>query len=530
MPACGDETPKNSRISLFRLDKRKQVMKRRNLLCTFGAVASIPLVLDRAAAQSKEPVKSENQFDVVVLGGGFAGLTAAVALLRQGLKPIIVEKRRWLGGDGLLSAGIIISAKSKVHEEAGLVNGVSQEDYWNRIQSGVDDEPLSKVRDNLPLSPIYSGVAKHDPEVLRRCAYKTPQVVDFMLSYGVEFIKPSKAQPFLLPTKPGSMNLFTSAMVKELKAQGVSFLLGYAAKKLMTKGGEVVGVEVEEVDRAQNRQRITAQAVLIATGGFADNPEMMKRYKRVWSEVPQGFTAIGEGVPKGHDGDGIIMGKQAGAAVEDMESIPKFYAAPVAGKKAPSWILFDTDTAYLVGKDGRRFTDEHKSRYGGCALIAFSKNIKGAHVVLDEETFKGSTSSRWGYQRLLEEGFLHKGDTIEQAAIAAGIDPKGLSETLARIEKDSRNGKDTEYGRADSLFRPLKGPFYISEASYPVRFKTEGGLEVNPNFEVIAASDETPIKGLYAAGAACGSISTRLSDVIGSGLMAGESIARSVVK
>lgn len=274
------------------------------------------------------------------------------------------------------------------------------------------------------------------------------------------------------------------------------------------------------------RLRVRAGAVIFATGGFIDNAEYLRRYKRVWASIPKGFSAIGEGVPPGHDGDGIRLGRLAGAAIEDMESMPKLLAAPKSGTKSPSWILFDTDTAYLVDKAGRRFCDEHASRYAGCALECFRQKIDGAYVVLDEATFKGPGAARLRYDALLKEKALFKADTIEEAARLAGVDPTGLKKTIDQINRDAAAGKgDTACGRKDKLFRALKGPFYVSTPCWPVAFKTEGGLEVDPDFLVLRAADDSPLPGLYAAGSTCGSISTRLCDVIAGALIAGPAAA-----
>ena len=291
---------------------------------------------------------------------------------------------------------------------------------------GHTDEPLSKVRDNMPNSPMYSGITKHDPNVLRRSAEMSPAVAAFVMSYGIDFLPINPQQPFLLPSKPGSMPKFAQAMLDELQKRGVSVLLDSAA----------TGLETQTEDKGQNRvtgvrfvregktQFIRARSVVLATGGFSDNRQLMRRYKRVWANIPKGFAAIGEGVPPGHDGDGITLGRLVGGAIEDMESMPKLFAAPKPGDRSPSWILFDTDTAYLVDKNGRRFCNEHESRYAGCALACFRQNIDGAYVVLDEATVTGPNKERWRYSDLLTAKALFKGQTIEEAATKAGVDPK----------------------------------------------------------------------------------------------------------
>ncbi len=506
-------------------------MKRRTLLTNalLGAPAVQTALLTSAARAAQTAPAEELSADVLVLGAGFAGLASAIAAARAGARVAVLEKRGYAGGDGILSAGILAAAGTPLHEAQGIPGDWSVEAYWQRILDGKEDEPLSKVRDNMPLSPIYSGVAKHNPEVLRRSAFRSPDVAAFVQSFGIEFLPINPHQPFLLPSKPGSMPRLAKAMLGELERLGAAVLLNVQAESLQLENGRMAGALARRLAGPYKggALRIEAPAVIAATGGFSDNEALMKRYKRVWADIPIGFTAVGEGVPPGHDGDGIQMGRRIGAGVEDMESMPKLYAAPRKGMRSPSWILFDTDSAYLVDRGGKRFVNEHEARYAGCAVEAFRRHIDGAYMVFDEETFRGPNSERWQLAKIFAAGGLFKGWTPEEAAAAAGVDPQGLRETVERINADAARGADSEYGRRDRLFRALSGPFYVSAPSWPVRFKTEGGLEVNPDFVVIRASDESPIEGFYAAGATCGSISSRLCDVLASALIAGENAAKS---
>lgn len=521
-------------------------MKRRQLLKSAllpalpamgGALAGCAAAQSNASRSPSDAADAEAlEADVVIVGAGFAGLSAAVTAARTGAKTAVLEKRAYAGGDGILSVGILASSYSGVHKALGYKGHADLEDYWSMIESGKTDEPLAKVRDNMPNSPIYAGFVKHDPRVLRRSAENSAAVADFVASFGIEFLPVNPSQPFLLASKPGSMPKFAQAMLEEAKRLGVVLRTGTRVTRLLTEaeaardgGPDAVGrVRVTGVEAAGKSGRliVRAPAVILAAGGFIDNAAYLRRYKRVWTSIPKGFTAVGEGVPPGHDGDGIAMGRLAGAAIEDMESMPKLFAAPKSGERSPSWILFDTDTAYLVDKAGRRFCDEHASRYAGCALECFRQKLSGGYVVFDEATFTGPNAQRWRYAALLEEKGLFRGETVEEAAERAGVDPKGLRETVERINRDAAAGRgDTAFGRRDKLFRALRGPFYVSTASSPVMFKTEGGLEVDPDFRVLRAADDSPIPGLYAAGSNCGSISTRLCDVIASGLIAGPAAA-----
>lgn len=138
--------------------KRRQFLQSALMSASAGSMAFVGLS-SPACAQETSSDAAKLKADVLVVGGGFAGLTAAVTAAEAGARVLVVEKRAYVGGDGILSAGIIASARSVVHDEQHFTGDASLEKYWSLIESGATDEPLSKVRDNMPNSPIYSGIA-----------------------------------------------------------------------------------------------------------------------------------------------------------------------------------------------------------------------------------------------------------------------------------------------------------------------------------------------------------------------------------
>ncbi len=501
-----------------------QSMSRRRMVQLAARSAVLPALAGAGSVRAADP---EPETDVLVLGGGLAGLTAASELVRAGRRVTVVEKRAWLGGDALMSTGTIFGAGTFLHEKAGMREGVTVEDYWKRLNLGIDDEPLSKVRDNLPVSIIYSGIAKHDPKVLRACVELSPEVVRFAAENGVSFLPVNPLRPFLLSTERGSMSRLAATLRDRITAGGGQILTRTRALDLLEAAGRITGARVVSAAPGSAPREIRAGRTIVATGGFLDNAELMRRYKRTWAEAPRGFSAVGEGVPNDHTGDGILMARRAGAALEDMESVPKFYAA-TAEKGVPgfTWMLFDLETAYLLDRSGRRFINEHAARYSGCSLKMFHERIDGGWVLLDEAAFTGPAARAMGFGKILENGGFFKSEDLGELARMAGIDAAGLAATVERINRDAAAGADSAFGRKDRFFRALKGPFYLSRPYLPVIFKTEGGIEVNDRFEALRHTDGEAIPGLLAVGAACGSISTRLCDVIASGLAAARGISR----
>ena len=498
-------------------------IQRRNLRLTATALTA-GFSAKGFAAEGKAPPQFDRQCDVLIVGAGMAGLTAAGVLSKEGLRVIVIDKRSWIGGDAIYSTGVVFGAQTRFHERDGITEGVSVEDYWKRLNQGLFDEPVSKVRDNLPVSPSYSGIAKHDPGVLRACAEKLPAVADFLFENGVTVLPIPKAAPFLLPTPKGSMGELAKHLREAIEEAEGSLLLQTAAEELLQdEAGTVIGVRART--RGNRDVFIGAQSVVLATGGFLNNEDLMRRYKRYWAAAPKGFSFVGGGIPTDHTGDGIELARKIGAALEDMESVPKFYTAPQKGTPAFSWLMLDTDTAYVVDKSGRRFVNEAQARYAGCALAMLRLGIDGGFVLFDEAAFSGPHAARWQFAKVLEDGGIWKADTVEELGKLSGVDAGGLRETIEAINRDAARGADSRFGRSDGRFRALRAPYYLSKPYWPVMFKTEGGIEVNPRFEVLRHSDATVIPGLYAVGAACGSISTRLCDVFASGLTAAESIA-----
>ena len=220
-------------------------MKRRQLLKSAllpalpamgGALAGCAAAQSNASRSPSDAADAEAlEADVVIVGAGFAGLSAAVTAARTGAKTAVLEKRAYAGGDGILSVGILASSYSGVHKALGYKGHADLEDYWSMIESGKTDEPLAKVRDNMPNSPIYAGFVKHDPRVLRRSAENSAAVADFVASFGIEFLPVNPSQPFLLASKPGSMPKFAQAMLEEAKRLGVVLRTGTRVTRLLTE-------------------------------------------------------------------------------------------------------------------------------------------------------------------------------------------------------------------------------------------------------------------------------------------------------
>ena len=433
----------------------------------------------------------------------------------------------WLGGDGLLSAGVFYSSASKVYKHEMSEKDYGFEPFWEALQNAkVDDDVMFCVRDNTHSSPIYNAYNKHNLEVIKNVHRKNKEAVELLYDYGVQFKPWNPNIPYMHAVKAGELSKLVTYAKNDILKNGGEILTGIKALELVTNSeGKVIGLLAEHTGGKQKGEKIciSASKVILATGGFVDNNDLMTKYKGFWKDVPAGWTHPGKGIPTDHNGEGILMAQKLGAALESMESMPKFFigAKESSQKLLPFRIMF-LGKAYLLNPKGERIQNEFRDRHTGAALKMLRSGYPYSYVLIDQETLDSlKNDKQWEFDDYLKTGGLVKCGTLKDVADLTGMDLSTLEKTINRINNDASRGIDTQFGRTDPLFKPLKAPYYVSGKGVPVRYKTEGGLEVNPNFQVLQHINGNPIPGLYAVGAGVGSITTRNCDVFSSGLIAG---------
>lgn len=207
----------------------------------------------------------------------------------------------------------------------------------------------------------------------------------FAMDYGVKFMPVNPNMPYRVAMASGEPAKFAAAMLEEIKERKVHILRNACVMDLIMTAGKVVGVKV---DRKGKESEIFGKSVILATGGFINNEYLVKRYKRYWGVLPSFITGYGD-TSKDHTGDGIMMGKKHGAALEDMESMAKFFSRPKVGTPSVSWLIVDIEPAYVVSPDAKRVTNENASRYSGICLDLIRAGYKHGFLLLGSETVGG---------------------------------------------------------------------------------------------------------------------------------------------
>jgi len=271
----------------------------------------------------------------------------------------------------------------------------------------------------------------------------------------------------------------------------------------------------------------------MASGGFLDNARLVERYMPYWAhqgKVNSAFLFSDGGALPEQTGDGIVMGLEVNASVDDMDAGFKYKIAPKnRGDALVNGIAMSQSPIIFVAPDGKRVTDERQN-YTLVTLQLVRSGAKYGFFVFDEAAMATTGAKNFGFAELVQKGVIFKADTLREAAVKAGVDADGLLATVEKFNRDfDEKGADSLFGKSGPLFQKIaQPPFYVSDRHFPVRFKTEGGLETDARTRVLDHRTVQPIAGLYAAGATSGTCTASLGDVMQCGRMSARYIAEDI--
>ena len=449
--------------------------------------------LKNAAAPAGEKEAKELSADVIVVGGGGAGMAAATRLAQLGKSVILVEKSGFLGGAISVSGGNQVVMGSQL-----------------QIDNGVADDSVESMVADFEAN----GANKNNKEILTLFAENVGATTDWLVaSCGITFeeglhqLGEYSHNRELAYTGGGAG--FAEAMRKAVEAAGVQVLLNTKAESLIADNGTVTGVKAASSDADYT---LTAGDVVLATGGYGANKDMLTDEMK---------SALYYG-PASSTGEGIQMAQAVGAQTANMEYGKRYpNGIEVSEGMAKSTIAGNivgwTMSAILVNKDGNRVVNEKASNR---TILEEELKQEGGelYLLLDAETFEAWKAklapagiSDADIEKYLEANgtttpvFAH-GETLEEAAAAAGINADNLKATVEKYNGFVAKGSDDDFGRAATYLTKTigEGPYYIVEQK-PRFATTMGGLVINTSMQVLNEAGE-PISGLYAAGENCGQV------------------------
>lgn len=467
-----------------------------------GAVSAMP---------TEAPEKFDETFDVVVLGAGGAGLTAAIRLAEGGKKVLLVEKLAFCGGSSLICGGGVAVTETDLQKKAGIKDSI----------------------DTLYEDIMRTGGQLNDKGVVRAYAETSPEYYKWAMSHGMVLVSENLSQSGSPPRNLGVNNMASFAnWTKLAKEKGVDLRTNTKAERLLMDKSmkRISGVEISS--KSGKRTVAAKDGVVIATGGFARNKALLEKYVPRMKNASTIFAM-------GCDGDGLLMAQAYGADVADMPYIKATFAFNLKATsiKDATWIF--RDGAIVLNKDGKRFCNEEISKkdIGDFVLDqpgAVAYNLYDSAIRSKDSMDESGGSSLYSEKK----GLVFKGDTIEEVAQKAGLDPKVVRETVDRYNEDARTtGVDRDFGRKHLVdisgkIQPIeKAPFYIFPAT-AVLISTYCGVKINGRAEVIDVFGNV-IPGLYAAGEVTGGFHGRSylgSTAFGKALIFGYIAAGTILK
>lgn len=416
--------------------------------------------------------------DLIVVGGGMAGTVAALAAAEAGLSVLLLEKMQDLGGSSALSGGVFALAGTDLQAKAGI-----------------NDGPDLLRQDLLE-------VGEHENRVEIVDAYVDNQLATFewLRDHGIEFsdnVWASSGQ-----SVPRSHTVDPAGTVRKLAALGrdtgrVEILRGVAADRLIR---DPETQRVTGLTATQDGQPVTftaAKGVLLACGGFSQNPELIHRF------VPLMDRAVLNG-GEGNFGDGLRMAWKLGADVADMPFIKGTFGKHPVDRTNIHTCLAVYKGAIAVNDDGKRFMNESMS-YKKLGDECLKLETGSCYQIFDQGIYEFGDNSTpvFDFERRLEQGLLIKAESLDEVAEMLEIPVDALKETV-RAYNEAVDNNDDPLGRRNivhrhgALRRIEQAPYYIYPSTTAV-FGTYCGVTVTPDAEVLDVFGER-IEGLYAAG------------------------------
>ncbi len=462
-----------------------------------GPASPVPTTLP-----ARQPVVE--QADIVVIGAGGAGMTAAITAHDAGAKVIVLEKQPITGGNSMLAAGGMNAADTKFQKDAGIQDSVDLM-YQDTMKGG----------NNL-----------NDPELVKILAQNSAASIDWLTSIGADMSEVGMMAGASTKRRHGPKGgkAIGAHLVDTLRRNAAERKIDMrvnskVVKILEDEKGRVTGVQVEGKHRGL--YTINAKAVVLTSGGFSANPERVAKYRPEFA----GMTTSNQ---PGATGDGLDLGAAAGGELKDMKEI-QIHPSVSAGSKILITEAVRGNGAIVVNQEGKRFMNELTTRDKASAAI-LAQTGKMAYMVFDEGV-RQSLKQIEGYFHL---AMVKEGDTPEALAKAINVPPAALKATIETYNQAVDKKDDAEFKRAD-MPRSLRTPKYYAIAIKPGVHYTMGGLKINTETQVIA-KDGSPIPGFYAAGEVTGGVhgnnrlgGNSISETITFGRIAGANAAKLVL-
>lgn len=439
-------------------------------------------------------------FDVVVIGSGGAGLSAGIMAKEAGAKTVVLEKQAYLGGNTNFASGGMNAAGTKQQLAAGVTNDSPEIFFRDTMKGGHN-------LNNPALLKVFTENAKYSEEWLLDLG------ADFCFRKGRgggQSVARSHGPCDGSPVGPEVLRV----LLKKADSIGLDIRKQNQVVDIGMKDGKISSVKVKT---PKGVETLDAKAVVLATGGFGANLDMVTKYR---PEL-KGFSTTNH---PGAQGEGLELAAKLGAGFTDIEQIQ---IHPTVVKKDGHLISESMRSrgGILLNHDGNRFCNELLTRDVVSQHVLAQKGGE-AFLVYDQSIFDSNKLSRGYY----EHGYSVKGDTLEDLAKKLDMPVENVKKTFEAYWEAHKTGVDKAFGRPEMVIALDKGPWYAAKIT-PGIHHTMGGVTIDPETHVLT-KDGKVIQGLFAAGEVTGGVhggnrigGNAVTDIVTFGRIAGTNAA-----
>lgn len=487
--------------------------------------------------------------DVVIVGAGGAGMTAAITAAAEGKSVVIVESQPMVGGNSVRATGGMNAGKTVYQDENEFGESAGVEKTLKAAaEKYADNETITALAKTvseqwaayqanptgyfdsvelMELDTMIGGKGINDPALVETLCSNSADAIDWLGEQGITLNSVSSAggasvkrihRPVNEEGKVVSVGAYMVPLLEEdCQKAGVQMMLNTTATEILTDdNGAAVGIKA--TGASGETITINAKAVILTSGGFGANMDMVVEYK---PELKGFMTTNAPGIL----GQGIKMAQAIGADTVDMDQIQ---IHPTVQYDSASLITegLRGDGAVLINSEGKRFIDEVGTRdVVSAAEIAQPGSY--SWLIIDQKMVDDSSVIQ-GY---IKKGYTFEGKTYEELAEQIGVDGAALAETMNTWNGYVEAKNDPDFGRTSFADKLDTAPYYAIKVTAGVHH-TMGGLKINTNTEVLNENGEI-IPGLFAAGEVTGGVhganrlgGTAVSDFVVFGRIAGAAASK----
>ena len=506
--------------------------------------------------EAEDTTVADAECDVVIVGAGGAGMTAALQAVDSGVNSvIIVEKGGSTGGNTSRATGGMNAAKTVYQDKnewSDATTTAVEKAIATAEEKYADGDKVSnltaKVKEQFEaykanpegyfdsvelfaLDTIIGGKGLNDFDLVMTLTGNSAEAIDWLATKDAHltdvgsFGGASVKRIHRATTEDGKTTPVGAYLVKVLTADveaedKIDLRTNTAATELVMEDGKAVGVKVKNEN---GEYTIRAKAVILASGGFGADLDRVAALKPELA----GFVTTNASTITG---DGIDMAVAVGAATVDMEQIqihPSVYTETTTALITEG---IRGDGAILVNQEGKRFVNELETR-DNVSAAELAQEGGYAYTILDQKMMDASST----YNSYFTKGYAVQADTYEELAEKLGIDPATFTATMEAWNKAVADQKDDEFGRLSFAAALDTAPYYAIKVS-PGIHHTMGGVKINTSAEVLTEAGEV-IPGLYAAGEVTGGVhganrlgGNAVADIVVFGRIAAQSAAAYIAK